>query len=272
MITHCDFQEVLAGQLSFLYGKLNERDRRLLLGCTAALIGRGGAAFVRRATGAAKATVTRSLQELRDAGDPLLDGLNLCLEDDTPDDGGAMPPGESIPTAEDEIQTMRESPVRQEKPGAAPGEREELRTQRPNTYRKKPEGERIRKPGGGRKSSLCKYPDLPERIDSVILSSGKGYGSPERELKYTTLSVREIARMIREDGTNPIEVSHNVISRTLDYLGYHKRLNAKMPQTGAPCPDRNAQFEFMNRKGIEFLAAGDPVVSIDTGKLPEYFR
>ena len=39
-----------------------------------------------------------------------------------------------------------------------------------------------------------------------------------------------------------------------------------MPQTGESHPDRNAQFECVNRKAQRFIQAGEPVISADTKK------
>ena len=48
----------------------------------------------------------------------------------------------------------------------------------------------------------------------------------------------------------------------LHYLGYSLQANAKVAE-GAQNPDRNAQFEYINARAGEYLAGGEPVISID---------
>lgn len=43
-------------------------------------------------------------------------------------------------------------------------------------------------------------------------------------------------------------------------------MNQKMIQLGKPHPDRDAQFQFINRKSEEFLSLGLPVISVDCKK------
>ena len=122
---------------------------------------------------------------------------------------------------------------------------------------------RIRRPGGGRKSALEKNPTLYEKIEEIVTKNGDTYGDPEKPLRWTTWSLRKIARELLRSGIN---VSQNVVSRALDALGYSKQQNQKMYQVGEQHPDRDAQFHFINDTSEEFLAHGDPVISIDTKK------
>ena len=48
-------------------------------------------------------------------------------------------------------------------------------------------------------------------------------------------------------------------------MGYSLQAPAKQNE-GAQHPDRDAQFEYLNRLVSERLAAGDPVISVDTKK------
>ena len=48
-------------------------------------------------------------------------------------------------------------------------------------------------------------------------------------------------------------------------LGYSLQANAKVRE-GTKHPDRNAQFEFINARAETFLAAHEPVISVDTNK------
>ena len=129
--------------------------------------------------------------------------------------------------------------------------------------KKKETGKRIRKPGGGRKSTLEKNPSLNEKVEEIITRSGDTYGSPEKPLRWTTWSLRKIAQELLQFG---IKVSQNIVSRVLDVLGYSKQQNQKMYQVGEEHPDRDKQFHFINDTADEFIKDGMPVISVDTKK------
>ena len=120
---------------------------------------------------------------------------------------------------------------------------------------------RIRRPGGGRKPIETKYPDLEERIEEIICDDT--YGNPEKPLRYTSKSLRNIASALAERGIN---VCHTLVAQTLSKMGYSKQQNQKMKQLGVQHPDRDAQFQFINDTASEFLNSGDPVISVDTKK------
>jgi hypothetical protein len=120
---------------------------------------------------------------------------------------------------------------------------------------------KIRKSGGGRNFVEKKYPDIEERIRKVV--DGSTYGNPERILSYTTQSLRKIAGELKLQGIN---ISHETIGKILEAMGYSKQANQKMLQVGEPHPDRNAQFEHINKTACEYIGNGDPVISVDTKK------
>lgn len=141
--------------------------------------------------------------------------------------------------------------------------RKEQKTIQENENSKSIYPNRIRKEGGGRKSAKEKNPQLYEKIEEIITKNSTTYGDPQKTLKWTTLSLRKIAKELLEYG---IKVSQNIVSRALDALGYSKQQNQKMYQVGKQHPDRDAQFKFIDGKTDEFLNSGDPVISIDTKK------
>ena len=83
------------------------------------------------------------------------------------------------------------------------------------------------------------------------------------EVKWTNLSRRQIASRVTELGT---PVSRHVVSQLLKKHRYRRRKARKARTMGPRHPDRNAQFENIGRLRREYLAAGLPVVSIDTKK------
>jgi len=125
----------------------------------------------------------------------------------------------------------------------------------------KKDSKKVRKSGGGRKNAEGKYPDIKDAIRKII--DGTTYGNPERVLSYTTESMRKIESELKERGIN---VSYKTIGKILENIGYSKQANQKMLQTGKPHPDRNAQFEHINRTAAGYIKIGVPVISVDTKK------
>jgi len=82
------------------------------------------------------------------------------------------------------------------------------------------------------------------------------------DVKWTNLSRRQIARRLKEMGT---PVSRRIVRQLLRRHGYRRRKAFKNKAMGQH-PDRNAQFENIARLKKEYLAAGLPVLSIDTKK------
>lgn len=123
------------------------------------------------------------------------------------------------------------------------------------------DAERIRRPGGGRKQAVKKQPELMQALKELLESSTAG--DPMRVIFWTTLSLRKIEAYLQGKGFN---ASHVLVSRLLSDMGYSKQVNQKMLQLGAPHPDRDKQFEFINTKSKEFLKQGNPVISVDCKK------
>lgn len=122
-------------------------------------------------------------------------------------------------------------------------------------------GKRIRNVGGGRKSTKETHPNIEEKILELI--DGSTYGNPERVLSYTTESLRDIESELRNKN---VKIGRTAISKTLSLMEYSKQSNQKMLQVGEPHPDRNAQFEHINKTAAEYLETGYPVISVDTKK------
>jgi hypothetical protein len=120
----------------------------------------------------------------------------------------------------------------------------------------------VRRKGGGPKWLEEKYPDIQERVKEIV--DGSTYGNPEKVLSWTTESLRSIQKMLA-NGHN-ITASYVTIGTILESLGYSKQSNQKMLQIGEAHPDRNAQFEYINKKAKDFIEAGEPVISVDTKK------
>ncbi len=123
-----------------------------------------------------------------------------------------------------------------------------------------PEGRRIRRPGGGRKRTVDT--DLTLRADLEKLVQPTERGEPESPLRWTCKSVRCLAKELKRMGHL---TSHRMVAEMLHEMGYSLQGNSKTLE-GASHPDRDAQFEHINRQAQEHFATTDPVISVDTKK------
>ena len=120
--------------------------------------------------------------------------------------------------------------------------------------------QRIRRPGGGRKKTTEKDRSLVADLERLVEPTTRG--DPESPLRWTCKSVRQLAKELRRQRH---QVSHQLVSELLHDLDYSLQGNRKTIE-GSRHPDRNAQFEHINRRVRVFLRAGDPVISVDTKK------
>ena len=120
--------------------------------------------------------------------------------------------------------------------------------------------ERIRKEGGGRKRIAAKEPDIPKVLECLMEWSVRG--DPESPLRWTCKSVRLLKDELGKKG---YRISHNSVAVLLKDMDYSLQANRKTKE-GNSHPDRNGQFEFINKRAKYFLSRGVPVVSVDTKK------
>lgn len=81
-------------------------------------------------------------------------------------------------------------------------------------------------------------------------------GEPTGRRKFVRSSLRHVAKRLGR-------ISHVTVGRVLKKLGYSTRTNVKR-LTGPPHPDRDWQFRLVRRVRRLALAAGVPVISVDT--------
>jgi hypothetical protein len=170
---------------------LDERQRRLLAGATARMLGRGGTTLVAKVSGMSRNTVTDGTKEI---------------------DAGA---------------------------GAS---------------------DRVRREGGGPPRLIDLDPDLLTDLDDLVEPDARG--DPMSPLRWTLKSSRRLADALVAMGH---KVSHMTVHTLLGDLGYSMQATAKTVE-GAQHPDRNAQFEHINATAKAFLAANQPVISVDCKK------
>ena len=120
--------------------------------------------------------------------------------------------------------------------------------------------DRVRAPGGGRKKVEITDPELLNELENLTEPATRG--DPQSPLRWTTESTRKLAEQLTETG-HPI--SHTAVAKLLRSLGYSLQGTRKKME-GSQHPDRDDQFRYINKLATEFLAAGDPVISVDTKK------
>jgi hypothetical protein len=171
---------------------LDEQGRRRFAAAEAMRAGPGGVSAVMRATGIARSTIRRGLDELADG--------------DTPD------------------------------------------------------GERVRRAGGGRKPLSATDERLIDDLRTLVEPETRG--DPQSPLLWTCKSLRKLSQSLRDMGH---KIGRTVVGELLYKLDYRLQTNRKTRE-GASHPDRDAQFCYINDRVKAALAAGEPAISVDTKK------
>ena len=112
----------------------------------------------------------------------------------------------------------------------------------------------------GRKNLTVSDPHLLDALDHLI--DGETRGDPESPLRWICKSTRAIALQLRQQ-QHPI--SHVKVAQLLHEQNYSLQSNRKTEE-GSDHPDRDAQFRHINACVKKSLAAGLPVISVDTKK------
>jgi hypothetical protein len=119
---------------------------------------------------------------------------------------------------------------------------------------------RIRRVGAGRPPLSQEDPCLLKDLQTLLEVSTRG--EPQSPLLWTCKSTRNLAAELVRQGHR---VSHDSVSRLLDALGFSLQANRKTRE-GKGHPDRDAQFNHINRRVLEFQRRGQPVISVDAKK------
>lgn len=119
---------------------------------------------------------------------------------------------------------------------------------------------RVRRVGGGRKKTVDKDPTLLGDLEALV--DPGTCGDPQSPLRWTCKSVRTLATELRTRGH---QVSHQLVAELLRETGYSLQGNRKTREGGTH-PDRDAQFAHISATAEAYLAAGDPVISVDAKK------
>src|SRR6266478_1627517 len=120
--------------------------------------------------------------------------------------------------------------------------------------------ERVRRPGAGRKPTICKDLTLLPDLEALVEPTTRG--DPESPLRWTCKSVRRLAQALQAQGH---QVSRTLVAELLNAAGYSLQANRKTKE-GDSHPDRDAQFSRINTQVAAALAEKQPVISVDTKK------
>jgi hypothetical protein len=120
--------------------------------------------------------------------------------------------------------------------------------------------DRVRRPGGGTKSAVERQPGLLEALDELVHPDTRG--NPMSLLRWTSKSTYALARELTSQG---YAASAELVRVLLHQLGYSLQAPAKEKE-GTNHPDRDAQFKYLNSTAETHIAAGEPVISVDTKK------
>ena len=119
---------------------------------------------------------------------------------------------------------------------------------------------RLRRVGGGRKLLVDHDPKLVRDLETLVDPVTRG--DPRSPLRWTCKSAAKLAAELQTRGHT---VSERSVNRLLHGLDYSLQSNRKTLE-GKDHPDRDAQFQYINRRAKAFQRQGQPVVSVDAKK------
>ena len=122
------------------------------------------------------------------------------------------------------------------------------------------QAERSRRPGGGRHCLAADDPTLLSDLQDMLETTTRG--DPSSPLRWTCKSTRNLADALIQQGH---QVTYRTVAALLHGLGYSLQAYRKTKE-GRSHPDRDAQFEHINRQVRAFQKRGQPVISVDTKK------
>jgi transposase len=119
---------------------------------------------------------------------------------------------------------------------------------------------RVRKRGSGRKKKIDEDPTVLHDLKRLVEPTTRG--DPTQPLLWTCRSLRKLAKELGEQGH---KISPGVVGNLLRNMGYSLQANRKTRE-GDQHIDRDAQFRYINTQATNFLAAAQPVISVDPKK------
>ncbi len=120
--------------------------------------------------------------------------------------------------------------------------------------------DRVRRPGGGRKSLRETNPGLLDDLNALVEPDARG--DPMSPLRWTCKSLRRLADELGKLGH---KISHTVVGELLKKQRFSLQANSKTRE-GADNPDRDAQFRVVNEAVKTAIGENQPVISVDAKK------
>jgi hypothetical protein len=119
---------------------------------------------------------------------------------------------------------------------------------------------RVRRRGGGGKKRVTQ--DATLVADLLALVEPDARGDPMSPLRWTCKSLSQLTQALVAKGHR---VGRTLVGELLHEQKFSLQANRKTRE-GESHPDRNAQFNHLNESVRAALAAGEPVISVDTKK------
>ena len=120
--------------------------------------------------------------------------------------------------------------------------------------------DRVRRAGGGGKRLVDKDPTL--LADLLAMVEPDARGDPMSPLRWTCKSLSQLASGLVAMGH---KIGRSAVGDLLHQQKFSLQANRKTRE-GEGHPDRDAQFTYLNESVRDALAAGEPVISVDTKK------
>jgi Rhodopirellula transposase DDE domain len=120
--------------------------------------------------------------------------------------------------------------------------------------------ERSRHDGAGRPLLEESDSTLVKGLQTLLEATTRG--DPQAPLLWTCKSTRTLAEELNRQGHR---VGYRTVAALLHDMDYSLQANRKTRE-GRSHPDRDAQFEYINRRVRAFQRAGQPAVSVDSKK------
>ena len=123
--------------------------------------------------------------------------------------------------------------------------------------------EERRRPGAlrrGRPRIEEKHPGLIGALERLL--ADEVAGDPMTEKRWVRVTLSWLSQKLKEQGYPAVE---KTVRRLLRQMGFSMKAN-KRRQIRAQCPERDEQFRYIASQKQDFLAAGLPIISVDTKK------
>ena len=119
-------------------------------------------------------------------------------------------------------------------------------------------GDRVRKPGGGRKKLAETDPALVADLEAMI----EPKGDPMSLVRWTTKSLAHLTLSLAKQKHH---IKKSALANLLHNLGFSLKANKKNIE-GVSHPDRDAQFRHIKTTCASFERAANPIISVDCKK------